>query len=429
MRCSIQTLAMIAIASLTAFFGAAESPAAADEPLQELLWGRPLLLANAGLAADPGPGARTKRYEICDLETTVLAAEPDAHVSRNSIKVLPDGAWAMIYNRANNHGGTEWSCVNIRFSKDGGKSWSDENRLLDGSRVRGLPCGNPDGLATADPWLYLAPNGDLVIHFWRIGWRDRVMKGTWAIVSEDGGRSWSSPEQVKFEGIANDNFVFCGEQDFCVDGRLYAGFREFAPEVVGPGRCFFAVSDDNGRSFKLQGIVAGVGDDSVWFGESGYEYLGGQDVIAVVLGQRAKDRRQLTFVSYSRDLGKTWSDLREITSQTDAIHRPRVYTRKHLQGAAEWWDDEVLICTGTLDQSRANDIDRGRTNSVWISPDRGRSWTTFWGLDAKYYDGGYGDLAYDPEEGKFVVVMYTGDTEEAVLKQYRFRILENKSPL
>jgi hypothetical protein len=206
-----------------------------------------LLLARAGAAISSGQAAAMKRYEIRDLEVTVLAAQPGGHVSRNSIKTLPNGTWAMIYNRANNHGGTEWSCVNIRFSEDCGKTWSDENRLLDGSPVRGLPCANPDNLATADPWLYLAPNGDLVVHFWRIHWRKRIMKGTWAIVSEDGGRSWSSPEQVRFEGIADDNRVFCGEQDFCVDGRLYAGFREFPPEIFGPGRCFFAVSDDNGR--------------------------------------------------------------------------------------------------------------------------------------------------------------------------------------
>jgi hypothetical protein len=252
------------------------------------------------------------------------------------------------------------------------------------------------------------------------------MKGTWAILSRDGGRTWSAPaRQVSFEGITDGSRVFCGEQDFCVDGRLYAGFREFAQEVHGPGRCFFAVSEDSGLSFRLQGYVTSLEDTSIWFGEAGYEYLGGREIIAVVQGVREEDRRQRTFVSYSQDLGKNWSDLREVSDQTDAIHRPRVYTRKHLQGAEDWWEDDLLICTGTLDQSQKDNVNRGRTNSVWISPDRGRTWTTFWGLDAKHYDGGYGDLAYDPDERKFVVVMYAGTMEEAPLKQYRFRIKEN----
>ena len=386
-------------------------------------------------AAGMSHGAQAKpirRYEIRDITTTVLAAEPDVHVSRNSIKVLPDGTWAMIYNRANNHIGTEWSNVNIRFSKDYGKSWSDENRCLDGSAVKGLPCQNPDNLATADPWLYLAPNGDLVIHFWRIHWNKEITKGTWAVVSHDSGKTWSSPpQQVKFEGV-DDNQVFCGEQDFCVDGRLYAGFREFPADNLDGGECFFAVSDDNGLSFKLQGYLQEPGKRrTFWTKEAGYEYLGGQDIVAVTFGYQLEggDNHQRTFVTYSHDMGKTWSPLREITDQTDSIHRPRVYTRKHLQQAPRWWDDDVLICTGTLDQSRKGNINRGRTNSVWISPDRGHTWTTFWGLDAKFYDGGYGDLAYDPEEDKFLVIMYTGDMEESVLKQYRFRIMQDNVSL
>jgi len=35
-------------------------------------------------------------------------------------------------------------CVNIRFSKDYGKTWSKENTCLDGSPVKGMPCSNPD---------------------------------------------------------------------------------------------------------------------------------------------------------------------------------------------------------------------------------------------------------------------------------------------
>ncbi|MHC4123986.1 MAG: sialidase family protein [Planctomycetota bacterium] len=374
-----------------------------------------------------------RRYEIRDLTTTVISAEPGAHVSRNAIKVLPDGTWALVYNRANNHCGTEWSCVNIRFSKNYGKTWSNKNTCLDGSPVKGLPCRNSDNLATSDPWLYVAPNGDLVIHFWRIDWRKKITKGTWAIASHDGGRTWSSsPQQVKFEGIADSNRVFCGEQDFCVDGRLYAGFREFSSDKFGHGRCFFAVSDDNGLSFKMQGHLQDPTKSTPWMtGEAGYEYLGSQDIVAVVFGYLREGGlgRQLTFVTYSHDMGKTWTPLHEVTAQTDSIHRPRVYTRKHLQQAPNWWDDDVLICTGTLDQSRSGNINRGRTNSVWISPDRGQTWTTFWGLDAKFYDGGYGDLAYDPDEGKFLVIMYTGDMEETVLKQYRFRIIQDGAPL
>jgi hypothetical protein len=107
----------------------------------------------------------------------VIAAQADAHVSRNAIKLLDDGTWVLLYNKANNHTGSEWSHVNLRFSADHGRTWTKENHLLDGTPVRGVPCGNPDNLATADPWLYVAPNGDLVIHFWRVEWRTATWKG------------------------------------------------------------------------------------------------------------------------------------------------------------------------------------------------------------------------------------------------------------
>jgi len=372
-----------------------------------------------------------KRYRLEDIEMTVIAAEGNAHVSRNAIQVLDDGTWVVMYNKANNHQGSEWSHVNLRFSADHGRTWTKENHHLDGTPLRGIPCGNPDNLSTSDPWLYVAPNGDLVIHFWRVEWRTATWKGTWAVSSSDGGRTWSAPEQVHVAGVQDDNLVFAGEGDFCVDGIIYAGFREFGigkpRPVLHPvaARCFLAQSKDNCKSWELLGYASDWTDDCF---EASYEYLGDGKILCVVNGSSRKEMLQVNYVTYSDDMGRTWSDLESITAQTTGWHRPRIYTRKRLRGEEEWWDDDIIIGTGTKQDFLGEPRDP-RINSVWVSPDRGRSWTSYLALDEPFPDAGYGDLAYDPDEGKYVVIMYNGTNEEAVLKQYRFRIMEGKKAL
>lgn len=365
-----------------------------------------------------------KTYRLDDIEMTIIEAEADAHVSRNAIKVLDDGTWVLLYNKANNHMGSEWSHVNLRLSTDHGRTWTKENHHLDGTPMDGVPRGNPDNFSTSDPWLYLAPNGDLVIHFWRIRWKGSICMGTWAISSSDAGKTWSAPEQVHVAGVPDDS-VFSSEGDFCVDGIIYAGFREMQANVSHTTRCFFAQSTDNCKSWKLLGYTSDWADECF---EAGYEYLGNGRILSVVNGSANEGTLQVNYVTYSDDMGKTWSDLESITAQTHGWHRPRLYTRKRLRREEEWWDDDMIIGTGTRQDVLGKHRDP-RTNSVWISPDRGRSWTSFLALDEPFPDAGYGDLAYDPDDGKYVVIMYTGVIEEAVLKQYRFRIMEGEDAL
>jgi hypothetical protein len=98
--------------------------------------------------------------------------------------------------------------------------------------------------------------------------------------------------------------------------------------------------------------------------------------------------------------------------------RHRLYTRMHLQGEAGWWRDPTLIMVGFQLMSPGNS--HPRRNAIWISPDRGETWTGPHYLDTESQDGGYGDIFWNGSG--YTVVINKGTLTAGNLVQYDLSI-------
>ena len=86
----------------------------------------------------------------------------------------------------------------------------------------------------------------------------------------------------------------------------------------------------------------------------------------------------------------------------------------------EWWNDNVLIGTGVIQVSQPPNV---RNIGLWVSTDKGASWSAPLHLDEDTEDAGYGDLRMR-KNGEIVVVSYHGHYEAAAIKQYVVRRIE-----
>ena len=379
--------------------------------------------AEKSLSADD---EKTSSYVIQDLGQTTLAAKPGRYYGRCALQELPDGTWFLVYHESGHHWRYEpqspptlGGVLHVKFSVDGGRTWSDEDCHVDGKRVVGFPAwpdgAEPDNAAfePSEPWAYLAPNGDLVVHSLKDNFNTKRWDGTWQTRSSDGGKTWSKMQKIDFDGIDNDADIWAIDDHFVHQGVIYLGAREVR-ELWSGMRNLLVKSTDNGHTWQL---VSYVPEEMGITTEQGLEYLGEETILCVL---NSVDRLH-TYRTYSRDLGKTWEPLADIAPQTGIWDRPRIFTAAHLRGEPEWWNDRLIL--GASDQRITKGKSMPRRNCLWLSPDAGRNWQVF-DLDSSTEDSGYGDMLYDHQRQRYVAILYHGTVDEAVLKQYTFRVVQ-----
>jgi hypothetical protein len=118
----------------------------------------------------------------------------------------------------------------------------------------------------------------------------------------------------------------------------------------------------------------------------------------------------------SIDMGLTWSAPVEVQNSLGILGRNRLYTRSHLKGYSNWWNDRVLVMCGYVQQTPGSSLDR--RNAIWVSQDGGTNWIGPSYVDNTDEDGGYGDILFSVAAGKYKFINYYGTQLEAVLKQY-----------
>ena len=323
---------------------------------------------------------------------------------RPAMELNSSGELVLIYRRSSNHGATD-SILHIRFSDDYGATWSDEDKDLLGAAITGFPYRptNEDYLETdhpQEPWLYAAPNGNLILHTWQ------QSAGTWQSVSTDGGKTWSDGEALPLTGHSGTS-IFATDDHFVYDGVIYAAARDFSDVTF--RRMILMKSIDNGANWTYISDMCPAGED-INVVEVGIEYLGNNRIIAIF-----RDIFNIaTIRSYSDDMGATWSQLEAITYNIPGSGRHRIMTKKHLEGIANWWEDANLVMCGYVQ------IGATRRTAMWYSTDAGETWSPPRYVDDAYSDAGYADFIYNPTTGQYVLVSYVGaySTSAAVLKQY-----------
>jgi len=349
-----------------------------------------------------------------------IASEVGQWFGRATIKRLASGILVLCYREGPSHSTSGLAEIHIRFSDDNGDTWSDEDKYLDDSPITGFPM-NPDPRNEDEeansPWLYLAPNGNLILHMWRVSY-GVSMNGTYQSVSTDGGETWGATSAIDFDGIADDLKTFSTNDDFVLDGVIYAIAITYLDLGEDEGQASLIKSEDNGANWAKVSTICDFAEGPEGTGacEGGLEYLGNNKIIAVLRHAGAK----ATLQRFSDDLGQTWGDLKDWQLAFTVCSRHRVYTRAHLKGEANWWEDPVLIMCGFVHTTYGSGFPR--RNAIWVSKNRGAAWFGPYYVDDETGDAGYGDLFYDSTNDQYVLVSYQGTVDEAVLEQYNLTI-------
>lgn len=341
---------------------------------------------------------------------------------RANIVTRPEGVRVLFYRRGTAHDVND-GALYIKFSDDDGATWTAENTTLGGDAVTNFPM-NPSTLTAGqdggEPWCVIAPSGDLLLFMWRVDY-NVLNSGTYMSRSTDGGETWSAAAgPVQFAGLTApqcDN-TFATDDGFVLDGVIYMGARVYTDADQDPSAVVFCSSDDDGVTWTRVSTLVSAADYSAHGQqEVGLEYLGDNNVIAIIRDTAAITH---TYMAFSTDLGATWGSVTDATAEFGVSARHRVYTRAHLKGQANWWDDPVLICTGFIHGSPGSSMPR--RNAVWVSRDAGVTWSGPHYVDTSDDDGGYGDIFYSAADDQYVVVSYKGTLTAASLKQYRLSI-------
>jgi hypothetical protein len=327
----------------------------------------------------------------------------------------------MAYYEAASHTASDGE-LHIRFTDDYGANWTAEDTKLGGGAVTGFPMW-PTGAAPADPYspvepkLYMAPNGDLLIHMWKEDFATPAVGGTWQSVSADDGATWSAPAQITFAGAASNNRVFATDDGFISGSDIYIGGRAFSTDYEDdPEKCVFMKSTDNGTSWSHVADMCSTTDNAL---EVGMEYIGGTNIVAILRDHYSTGTD--TYKVTSADMGATWSAVVDVKSRRlGIVGRPRIYTRAHIKGEASWWTDPVLIMTAFRQEVSGSSFPR--RNGLWFSFDAGASWSEPYLIDTPGPDAGYSDILWDATNSRYVVVATQGTVDEAVVKQYNISI-------
>lgn len=183
-----------------------------------------LCLAVFNLAAE--------EYSVKSSKKLFSHSGPLDYIARSHMIELPDGNWMIGYPAQDHHNPkSSDGYLIIRFSDDEGRTWTEENKRLDGSDITGLPENNK----WYGFYFIVAPNDDILCFFHNTGFPEiRQMRST------DNGESWNDEGQT----TANDPW-----SDIRDDNTIYAFCRTLESWNSTDEKCHVRKSTDNGNTW------------------------------------------------------------------------------------------------------------------------------------------------------------------------------------
>ncbi len=259
------------------------------------------MFAPSLLRAEPLGEPQPRGYSIPTLDLAgqqhrqvVVDREPGQYLGHPTTVLLEDGKTMLcVYPKGHGRGG-----IVYKRSLDGGKTWSER-----------LP--TPESWATSKevPTLHrvIDATGKKRLIMWSGLYPARLA------VSEDDGRTWSELKPVgDWGGIVVMGFVEPLKQPgrylamFHDDGRFFTSSpRQQKPVEF---RLYKTFSDDGGLTWSFPEVVQR--DTRVHLCEPGCIRSPDGKQLAVLL--RENSRRRNSFVIFSNDEGRTWSEPREL---------------------------------------------------------------------------------------------------------------------
>ena len=218
---------------------------------------------------------------------------------------LPQGRLLLVYSDNDAHWSLEEQVLTVLASDDEGKNWT---KLAEVDRAD-LRNGD-ERLVT--PRLSLLSDGRLVVvvdhddfgHF-----HEDQPPGNWLYWSDDGGTTWRRPQKSAISGFEPDRMMELPDGRLSVCSHLMRREAQEYAEII-------SCSDDNGASWYEQATIAHDGYHR--FCEGALVVLEGGTRLACVM-RESHSGGFPSFVSFSQDFGKTWTDPRMTPF---AFHRP-----------------------------------------------------------------------------------------------------------
>jgi hypothetical protein len=349
----------------------------------------------------------TPSLTVLDTSAIVTSAGEPNWFGRPTVAVLGTGVVVMVYKRNAGHDNDGSGTLHIRFSDDYGATWTNEDTDLNAASVAAFPVTSDTWTGLEDvtePLLYLAPDGTLLLHFWRYDWTAITGDGSYQMTSSDGGITWSAPASIGLTGSTDATRTFTTDDRTVIGTTIYAGCSF---KGAGAGKEGIVKSEDNGATWAYVANVVASGSSEI-----GVERVGANALIAVLRGSTNIGAS----VSRSADAGATWSTAVGIGHIIGDSGRHRLSTAAHLKGEADWWTDPRLMMWGYAYEG-AN-----RRSCVWLSVDSGVNWSAPHYVDTAYSDAGYGDVFYNPSTGNYIFLCYRGTATQADIVQYTLSI-------
>ena len=302
------------------------------------------------------------------------------------IAIVDERRWIMALRSGVSH--ISWGqrdAIHLITSTDEGRTWSELDRWFDGSPIRGMPF--EDGHTHSEPGLYVTPNGDLILQFWRTGYTS----GTRQLRSSDDGRTWRmDADRLCVQGVDGaDGDLALGTEDWFVDpdhpADLYLAFQYF--HYRSTSGTLLARSRDDGRSFRFVGWIVPPGPELDPAGratfEPAVEYVGDRTIVAVLrdAAKRGRGEPGVTWQTVSTDMGASFAPPVDITGRIDGGVAGGMWQRArlYLESNPRFQHGNRLDFSageGTLWGFGLHSIGGGYTRKpvVYRSHDRGRSW-------------------------------------------------------
>ncbi len=340
----------------------------------------------------------------------VFKADPKGldWAARGSLTKTKTGRWIATYTQATQHGRIVPRLVVVHTSDDEGRSWSKPNCLPDGKPVKGAPLrAEHERVEPADGGVLTCPNGDLLYismtkdHDGQQWHQMRTLQ--WR--STDNGASW------KFEGRSSG--IPAGESlslgKTVEGGSIYVTVYGFPASESDQStksdqllreelfQTMLYRSDDNALTWKKVSVYGTLKDR---INETGVVCVD-KDTIMIVC--RTFDE-ETTKMRISRDRGKTWGPMTDITEYVHAVQQPKLTKFPEEPGR--------IYLTG-----RDRILEHKQRNCLWYTDDVGKTWKMKPVDDAYFNDSGYGEIL-KRKNGDLYYLGYRGTDHAADLWEF-----------
>jgi sialidase-1 len=345
------------------------------------------------------PGAGAQATEEVTQASVFKAGQAGYHTYRIPALVVTTKGTLLAFCEGRKVGRSDAGDIDLllKRSLDGGKTWQEQRVLWDdGPNTCGNPCAVVDS-ATGTIWLLMTHNRGEDTEVKIVDGTSRGTRTVWVTHSSDDGVTWAKPEEITAAVKPKEWTWYATGPGVGIQlesGRLVvpcdhkvAGTKERGSHVI--------LSDDNGKTWKLGGMVGPTCNESQVIERSDGSLL---------LNMRSYQANNRRRVAVSKDGGETFGKPEEDPALVEPACQASLIRYRA--------EKELVLFSNPASTKREK-------MSVRLSTDDGRTWTHA----RRLWDGpaAYSCLAVLPD-GTIGCLYERGDKgpyEEIVLAQFR----------